>query len=128
MEDLLLLLDYESFSTYQQKVCKYKMVYQCSYEQIIKRFEEKYNFPMHPSTISSVLKRSALGFIWEPSVSKGGAYPFLCERDTEEVKHICRNILQTNDGLDPQEFLDLVREIKIKRLTKRQHFLRKVNA
>ena len=92
------------------------MVYQWSYEQIIKRFEEKYNFHMHPSTLSGVLKRSALGFIWEPSTSKGGAYPFLCDQDAEEVKLLCRNFLQTSDGLDPQEFLDLVREIKIRRL------------
>ena len=118
-------VEYELFSDVQKAVIDLRLQEPpASYDDIIREVNEGFNVKIYPTTLVTIIKRSALGFVWEPSVEKGGAYPYLCPTDKEELKRLAGLLCESGEGcIDPQEFLDMARELKIKRLNNACNFL-----
>ena len=126
-ENMVEFVDFEDFSENQKLVVQMKLD-GASYEEIQKNYVDVFSKKIYPSTIATILKRSALGFRWEHGEEKGGQYPYLCPKDYEELKQRCELLCNEGDGaIDPNEFIDIVREIKVIRCTNAGKFLKAAN-
>ena len=118
------LLPVEDFSELQIKICEARLEEPpLSYDQICQKFSSD-DQKIYHSTISTIIKRSALGLPWIPSEMKGGAYPYLCPADMRYLKELCLNLCTDEEGcIDPCEFLDIARDIKFTRINTASRFL-----
>ena len=118
------LIEAAEFSELQCAVCRGRLEDPPkSYDQLSSELSTD-EIKLHHSTISTILKRSALGFPWTASESKGGAYPYLCPHDLKYLKELATQLCTNDEGcLDPYEFLDMARDIKITRINKASQFL-----
>lgn len=123
------LIEYAQYSKEQKRVIDLRLQEPpVPYEAIIADLKENMNVTIYPKTLTSIIKRSALGFPWVPAEEKGGAYPYLCPADTDELKRLAHLLCENGEGcIDPQEFLDMARELKLSRLHKACNFLIKCN-
>ena len=123
------LVEYDTFTDVQQAIIDMRLAeVPLSYEEIMDIILENYSISIYPSTIVTVLKRSALGFPWVPGKEQGGQYPYLCPSDMEKLKELAILNCNNSDGsIDPHEFLDIAREIKVSRISKAIIFLLKCN-
>ena len=118
------LIPVEDYSELQKQICEARLQEPpLTYDQICQRFSTDNNKIYH-STITTIIKRSALGFPWIPNDLKGGAYPYLCPADMRYLKELCVNLCTDEEGcIDPCEFLDIARDIKISRINAASQFL-----
>lgn len=121
------LVEFNEFSEIQQKVIELRLTEPpASYDSIISQVQDLYHKKIYPSTIVTILKRSALGFRWNPSTEKGGAFPYLCPADKQELQRLASLLCSSGEGcIDPQEFLDIARGLKLTRLLKATELLEK---
>ena len=119
------LIEVNSFSQLQKNVCEARLQDPpLTFDKIGDLFSSIKK--LHHSTIEIILKRSALGFEWNPGESRGGQYPYLCPVDLEKLKTTAESELADEDGaVDIYEFLDTAREIKTERIRKGVKFLLK---
>ena len=77
---------------------------------------------LYPQNITTCLKRSAMGFVWEKGM-QGRTDFYLCKADLEYLKEQIYSAARDGSPWDTSIIITKAHEIKISRYTKAQEFL-----
>ena len=98
-----------------------------TYEETSALFYQKYQIKLYDSKIVVAVKRASVGYFWEPGMD-GGADPYLCTEDFNELKEEVIDAYQYGNPFDTSDVIDEAQRIKMNRIQKALIFLKKAHS